>query len=218
MINEKIVDRIKKLLALSESDNEHEAQSAMVKAQELMAKHNLEMKDINVTKSDVIRNESENAANATWKHWLGNLIADNFRCKLYVQNYRRTQRLVFLGLKEDAEIALLIYEYALKVITKGANRVYREFKKLGYETRGIRNSYVRGFIDGLEEKFEDQKQAEKEYALVLYTPKEVREIFENMTLGEARESNFKCSYDPEAVRSGYVDGKYFTYGERIAVS
>lgn len=42
----KIVERIKKLLALSESSNEHEAQLAMLKAQELLVKHKLTIKEV----------------------------------------------------------------------------------------------------------------------------------------------------------------------------
>lgn len=38
----KIIDKIEKLLALAGSDNENEAKSAMVKAQELMAKYEID--------------------------------------------------------------------------------------------------------------------------------------------------------------------------------
>lgn len=39
----KIIDKIEKLIALSSSDNENEAKAAMLKAQELMAKYEIEM-------------------------------------------------------------------------------------------------------------------------------------------------------------------------------
>ena len=45
--DEKLIAKIEKLLRLSSSNNEHEAQSAMMKAQELMAKHNIKMADVN---------------------------------------------------------------------------------------------------------------------------------------------------------------------------
>ena len=37
----KIIDKIEKLIALSSSDNENEAKAAMLKAQELMAKYEI---------------------------------------------------------------------------------------------------------------------------------------------------------------------------------
>lgn len=41
-MNDQIIKRIKKLLSLSQSHNENEAQLALVKAQELMIKHHIE--------------------------------------------------------------------------------------------------------------------------------------------------------------------------------
>lgn len=38
-------EKIKKLLALSESSNEHEAKAALLKARELMAEHKISMSD-----------------------------------------------------------------------------------------------------------------------------------------------------------------------------
>ena len=47
----KIIDKIEKLIALSNSDNENEAKAAMLKAQELMAKYEIEMSQINPDKA-----------------------------------------------------------------------------------------------------------------------------------------------------------------------
>ena len=40
-----VIEKIQKLLALSKSDNEHEAFSALQMARKLMAKHNIEMSE-----------------------------------------------------------------------------------------------------------------------------------------------------------------------------
>lgn len=48
MTKEKVIDKVKKLLAMTESEYENEAESAMLKAQELLAKHQLTMKDIDL--------------------------------------------------------------------------------------------------------------------------------------------------------------------------
>ena len=53
-VEKSIVDKIKKLISLS-SDNKHEAESAMLKAQKLLAKHNLTLAEVNEhTKQNVI--------------------------------------------------------------------------------------------------------------------------------------------------------------------
>jgi hypothetical protein len=48
-----VIKKIKKLLRLSESPNENEAQSALAKAQELLAKHNLKTSDLNIEGDDI---------------------------------------------------------------------------------------------------------------------------------------------------------------------
>lgn len=42
----KIIERIQKLFALSESSNEYEAQVAMLKAQQLIVKHKLSLREV----------------------------------------------------------------------------------------------------------------------------------------------------------------------------
>lgn len=46
--NEKIIDLIRKCLALSKSSNEHEASLALAKAQELLEKYNLSMAEVSI--------------------------------------------------------------------------------------------------------------------------------------------------------------------------
>ena len=42
----KVIEKIQKLLALSESSNENEAHAAMLRAQALLAKHKLSLKEV----------------------------------------------------------------------------------------------------------------------------------------------------------------------------
>ena len=46
LTREEVIDKVSKLSALGESDNEHEAQSAITMAQKLMAKYHLELADV----------------------------------------------------------------------------------------------------------------------------------------------------------------------------
>jgi hypothetical protein len=48
-----VIEKIQKLLKLSESPNENEAQSALAKAQELLANHNLKTSDLNTDDNDI---------------------------------------------------------------------------------------------------------------------------------------------------------------------
>ena len=45
-MNKEVIEKIKKLLALSESSNEHESSTAMLQVQKLLVKHKLSMKEV----------------------------------------------------------------------------------------------------------------------------------------------------------------------------
>ena len=77
---EKIVDLIRKCLALAESPNENEAAAAMAKAQELLDKYNLPMADVSVEEQktpDLIEGETE--YDERWEVTLyGGIAKENF--------------------------------------------------------------------------------------------------------------------------------------------
>ena len=98
-MDSKLIDKIKKLIALSDSPNEHEAQSAMLKAQLLMAKHNVDMADVqgsNLLEEAVIFGEMMDTVytDSYWKLNLANVIAENFRCHGFGR--KSTQTIIFL--------------------------------------------------------------------------------------------------------------------------
>lgn len=79
----KIIDKIEKLLKLSSSSNENEARSAMMKAQELMAKYEIkreQLKDGEQQERPVVSFSSV-AFRDEWIQMVSGVIADNFRCR-----------------------------------------------------------------------------------------------------------------------------------------
>lgn len=88
----KIIEKIEKLIALSGSDNENEAKAAMLKAQELMAKYEIEQDRIDPERkkerpvvcftSPMFRDD--------WCVDVGSLIANNFRCRAIISQRRNS--------------------------------------------------------------------------------------------------------------------------------
>lgn len=82
-------EKIKKLLALSESSNEHEAKSALLKAKKLMAEHKIAEVDLeDIGKKKVVRITTEfdcSKRREAWMISLGAIIAEN--ALLYVSEY-----------------------------------------------------------------------------------------------------------------------------------
>lgn len=73
-------EKIKKLLALSESSNEHEAKSALLKAKKLMAEHKIAEVDLeDIGKKKVVRITTEfdcSKRREAWMISLGAIIAE----------------------------------------------------------------------------------------------------------------------------------------------
>ena len=180
-MEQEIVKKIKKLLALSQSDNKHEAESAMLKAQELLVKYNLEIKEVNEFKEQDVNEDITEITftKAKWKGKLAGLIANNFKCKMYYMTYRH-HAVTFLGLDEDVSICKVMTEYAIKLIKSESKKIAKNYRDNGLSTKGIENDFALGFIEGLRKKFNEQKANNQEWGLVLVIPKEVQQVYSNI--------------------------------------
>lgn len=157
----KIIDKIEKLIALSNSDNENEAKAAMLKAQELMAKYEIEMSQINPDKAKErpVVSYTSPSFRDDWVVDLGSLIAGNFRCRAVISSRRGSGgafRLKFFGFDEDAQISINIFNYAVKVIRRRMATLRAIYAEAGREFgRNEKMNYVEGFNAGLHQNFED---------------------------------------------------------------
>ena len=213
MTNEKILNKIKNLLDLSTSSNEHEAKAAALKAQELMAKYDINPQSVVDTTSymdeisHIFVNDDGKHSMKKWKCLLASIIANNFRCKLYFHG----NSVVFYGYKRDAEIASEVFKFLFTAGNRLAVRYYNSYKKAGKSTRGVMNAYLRGFAAGVREDLEKQCTA-----LMIITPKEVTDTFEDMTKGwKSKSSKMTSAHDVDAYNTGKKDGKGVSAGRSI---
>lgn len=214
-MNQSIIDKIKKALNLANNNpNQEEAENAMLLAQKLMAKHNIEMNQIVL--EDKINKEvgHDLAINFVkkmpwWYTLLGNIIADNFKCTLYHSKGYKSSALGFIGFKEDIEIAKIILDYAINVIDYNAKKYVKKKQREGWLTRGLRDDYIQGFLAGLKAKFQEQIDKEnwglilvKDEAVIEYTNKNFKHSKSHNSFGNGRG-------DSEAYNAGYEKGKQF---------
>lgn len=204
---EKILNKIKNLLDLANNNpNENEAIAAALKAQELMAKYNIELDQLDSKEKtrEIVKEiyyQSGKHEMRKWKIGLAAIIAQNFRCKAYFMG--SSNNVVFYGYKEDAKIALQVFTYLYELGNKFAVRYYNKCKKEGRETRGVMNTYLVGFRDGAAEVLGKQCTA-----LMIVTPKEVTESFEEMTKNwKTAKSKLNMSGDQAAYSNGKKDGR-----------
>lgn len=218
-MNEKLIKKIKKLLALSESSNESEAKAAMLKSQELLAKHKLSIQEIKEHKlyiNDITKHVSEiSFTKAKWKAKLAKIIANNFACEYYFTT-RRTHKITFFGRKEDILVCNIVLEYAVDCIKSKVRRLRYEYSKDGYSTKGLENDYALGFIEGLEFMFEEQKRQNQEWGLVLIKDQEVVDAYKNINFRGTIDINTNFEGFNEVYQEGCKDGKKFSISDKIA--
>jgi len=210
MEDNRMMDKIRKLLKLSENnENESEASSALLKAQKLMSENNISMDMSNPEKIEYASLVCEHKWDMGFRKPLGTVIARNFRCKMYLQS----NSVVFMGHAFDAQVAKEAFEYAYEFALKEGNKHYNKAYSMGIETRGVFNSYVLGFIKGIDHKFSEQS-----VALMIIIPPDVESTFTTMTekwktsKGGMRQGNFNIN----AYTEGMQDGKTIMNGRRIA--
>lgn len=209
-----IREKIRNLFDLASSDNEHEAKAALLKAQELMVKHKLSEKDINLIKKQEVRTINTglkySTANNSYILGLTEVIAGNYCCVKYAtRNYKaKTREMVIAGLEEDVEICMQVLQKAVQTIM--ANEKKLTYRK-GYtnkEKKIVKSSYEKGFVKGLDEMFRLQKKSnEAEWGLVLVIPEEVKSVTEGMKKSNFRQKN--NGYDNDAYLRGKEDGSQF---------
>jgi hypothetical protein len=206
MEREKLIDKISKLFALGDNNpSEEEAKSAISRARKLMAEHDLTEQEIRGgKKSDVIKS-SLHVSSASWVGMVSQEIANNFRCKTYFILNR--SHMAFLGKKDDVEVVIRTFNYVYTFIVAEGKRIRRIYRAKGLSTEGVFKSYIRGFIVGLREMFEEQNRSEsKEWALVMKTPVEVIEEFNKLNLETSRSKSISVT-DYEAYKHGVSQGR-----------
>lgn len=222
MVSEKILDRIRKLLRLSEGTHSaEEAHSALLMAQRLMAEHGLSMQQVRLAKE--VREEVVHGEILTTRRRdgftqrLAWVIANNFRCIPYwykeVAGYGRKRcryeyTLRFIGLAEDAEIAATTFHTADAAARNLAARFVRRYGG-GHEAR---QSYLLGWVEGLYVKFEAQRKENANLALALTTPKAVQDEAQKMTIRKGRQNTPTRNLDEQALYVGFQDGRQFGEG------
>lgn len=160
-----VISKVKKLLALSESPNEHEARSALAKAQALMLEHELSMAEVESYdpeagkyEEQVVREGSPIMPYET--HFAGGVIQEFFFVEVFTRTVRseRTERLLFFGKPGNVETARHVFEYLAQTF----RRLWDEFRTEHGLTSKEARSFYAGLVDGLTAKLRAERRQQKE--------------------------------------------------------
>lgn len=234
MNNEKMESMIKKiqgLLALaSDNTNEAEAQSAFVMAQKLMIKYNIELSEIEGTEdvSNVTQGQATAYKTVNWQEkMLASIIAENFRVKHYYNSRyvygsgRRKKCIMFFGLEQDVKIAKEIFVLASDILENYA----KKFVKHRYSVmvgvgrsrelhKRLKDSYMLGFLQGLNEKLKTQRFAlQEEFGLVVLMPQVVHDEYDKFSSNFTKSTATRIpdANESRAYQQGFKDGEKVDY-------
>ncbi len=133
---DKILRKIEKLNAKAQgASTEAEASAFAAKVQELLDKHNLEMRDLEKANVDFEITEEHYLQShdfPMWKQWVAIATAELYFCKLMTttssslqhNRLKRKVKLIFVGKEHNAKIAKSMTEYFFNSIDSMAQRAY----------------------------------------------------------------------------------------------
>lgn len=159
---DKVVDRIRKLFRLSQSDNPAEAANALAAAQRMMHAHRVEQAQLDAVDDEEIKiwNDAplESAsAIAPWRQAVGGAIAELNDCLCLVSHQRleRVHVMVIAGRKSDLEVCTTMYRWIIATIDElaitASRRVAPRVHRMSMGRRWL-NSFRHGAAGEVEER------------------------------------------------------------------
>lgn len=212
-MKDKLLKKIKKLMALSQSSNPHEAAKALELAQKLMVENDLNQSDVLFSEYN---GKQEFAINTPrYVHMLANVIEKSFGVEGYFSNEdpehgvgRSKFHIVFFGKDEAPAIA----SYCFDVLYRQLQKSRKEFnatqsKRLKRSTAIARaDNFCEGWVSGVNEIVKNFVSTPKEKAEM----QEQRKIFNEtrkLTEGKVRESRKTHEFSDMSRQQGYELGK-----------
>lgn len=159
-----LIEKIRKLLNLASSDNEHEAALAATKAQELLSAYNLSMSDIPGEEASCTSAAREYARTRKrlegWAFILATVTSEAFDCDYF--HGLDQGRTAFVGVGADPAVCAWMYSYLYKTLLRlGASYLRTECRRLrsSKSKAAARESYLRGAVHTIGLRLRVQKKA-----------------------------------------------------------
>lgn len=223
--NEDVMTRVAKLLRLSQSNNPHEAALAASRAQELIARHNLNIDGIllrgaepqkSAEPVDDFGRDPLDSGRDTWRQRLAIAIARQNGCKTFLRG--EDVAICLVGRASGVQTVRYMYGYLVREVErlatvecKGCGRTYWNNFRLGcVETIAIR---LRRSAEESTAEFSREAASSSSHALVLVNralairKEEEQDVTRHMEgMGLRKGSARRCTVDPTARAAGRAAG------------
>jgi hypothetical protein len=181
---DRMLSRVRDLLQLARSPNEHEAASAMRMAHKFLLKYNLSLSDLQARRDYEVRHLGKCAQRIQeWEYTLAHILQDHFFVLvIWVYSYdpaldRRGRLLQVSGTRENCEIA----EYVHRYIGNIAEPLWRAHRAARGEASGTKLQYLAGLLHGFLMKLElEKRQLKEEQGLIWLGDRGLDEFFHHL--------------------------------------
>jgi hypothetical protein len=159
--NSPIIEKIKKLLALTNSSNEHEAALAAGHAQRLLSEHNLAMADIDAAHRPDKADTVETSVSKTLPKWMRHLsagVSTAFDCQAV--HHPATGKMTFIGVGADVQIAAYTFTYLNRTVRQLCGVYMKRHVGGTIANRHrelMRQSYYLGAVSTISARLREQK-------------------------------------------------------------
>jgi hypothetical protein len=218
-----IIEKIKKLLALANSSNEHEAALAASHAQRLLSEHNLAMADIEAAHKTNKADKVETTLSKTLPKWLRHLssgVSTAFDCQAV--HYPATGKMTFIGVGADVQIAAYTFAYLNRTVRRLCASYMKNNVSLALANRHrelMRQSYYLGAVSTITTRLKVQKLQTPITSGALVPVKEglIKQAMNE--IGNIRTVRSRKSYiNPDAYTKGQDDGRQIGINKGISSS
>jgi hypothetical protein len=235
-----VIEKAAKILALARDTGatEHEAQTALVMAQNLLSRAGLDTDDVDavtgtrrVLTAHAIEERTvfTSIKSVAWAARLAGVIAKNFRCVCMISKttefrgysdegkarYRQSGKAIrLMGRAPDVTLAAEVYSAALAALghlwTAYAAAALQRGDRA--QSRDVRYSFIRGFTTGLESMYQQHVAST---ALVVVPDDEVRNEYDALTGGRNASKSSARASSHAAYRAGYEQGAAYGGNKRL---
>lgn len=203
--SEKVVSKIKKLLALAQSSNEHEADMATRKANQLLLKHNLSTIDITEEDKEVCLKRTLSTKRNNAKFQAIYEILTTFFVQPVFSHGKGMVYLEIIGDRVSVELA----DYVANFLDKEMEALWKKEQVKNPTLKGSakKNSFMRGLGNGYVEKIKsDQNQEYSEKSLIVLK-KDLKEKVNTVYSKLSQSKTKSSSHCKETAKLGNQAGK-----------
>jgi hypothetical protein len=222
-----IIEKIKKLFALSKSSNPNEAALALERARSLMIQYSIEQSELAVDQiEDIIEidfavSSRFNTPSTILSYWIGEaFFVKPLLSKTHTGYHKVDNKIKFIGSKSDLAVATYVFSYVLSLMSEKSEEYYKSIKHTKEKwsplgAKKVKNDFSIGFIDAVCNKLKQLKadhevahkyETETLNALVVVKNDNIKKYVQEK-YGKTKATKSKMSYDKNHYGHGHVEGQ-----------